>query len=342
MTIPQHPFLEPLPFSGGRSLPHRILPGPMEGITTGSFCVVLSRAQYVRCWVTPFLRVTTGVPRPARLRLHLAPYVDSGLPVVAQVMGLNIELLCATAARLAEQGAIAIDLNCACPSRTVLANGAGAGRLRHPEWIEAALRALRQALPNCGLSIKLRSGLADPAELADVLPAVAAAAPDAVTLHFRTAAENYDPVTGGWERLARARELLPGIVLIGVGDVLTAADALRLHAETGVDGVAAARGLLRHPRLLRDIEDACAGRPGSAPSRAAALATLRDLAVTGAAAGPGRPGFVLEVARIMLGETDPLFKELACCRTLHQAAERLSAAAPEDAHDPQSCPQSPA
>ena len=33
--------------------------------------------------------------------------------------------LCAAAVGLAELGAVGIDLNCACPSRTVVANGAG-------------------------------------------------------------------------------------------------------------------------------------------------------------------------------------------------------------------------
>lgn len=300
----------------------------MEGITSGAFCTVLSRAGYVRCWVTPFLRLTTGVPRSARLREQLAPYLDAGLPFVAQVMGVNIELLCAASARLAELGAVAIDLNCACPSRTVLANGAGGARLRHPEWIASALGALRRALPGCGVSVKLRSGLADPGEMADVLPAVAAAAPDFVTLHFRTALENYDDVPGGWQRLARARALLPGVLLLGCGDVLTAADALRLHAETGVDGVVAARGLLRNPRLLLDIEDACAGRQPTPASRSQRLARLLDMAELALAGGRTRPGFVLEVARNMLGERDALFQDLSRCRTLRQAAARLALEAP--------------
>ena len=338
IPAPRHPFLEPLPLAGGRALPNRILPGPMEGITTGAFGAVLSRAGYVRCWVTPFLRLTTGVPRPARLREHLLPYLEAGLPFVVQVMGIHTELLCAAAVRLAELGAIGIDLNCACPSRTVLANGAGGARLRHPEWIATALRALRQAVPACGLSVKLRSGLLDPAEMADILPAVAAAAPDFVTLHFRTAAEAYARVPGGWQRLARARELLPGILLLGCGDVLTAADALRLRAETGVDGVAAARGLLRNPRLLLDIEDACAGRTPRPLGRCHSLARLREMALLALESGGNRPGFVLEVARTMLGERDPLFQDLSRCRTLLQTADRLAAEVPsKETHDPQSC-----
>jgi tRNA-dihydrouridine synthase C len=328
MTQGRHPFLAPLPLAAGRALPNRILPGPMEGVTGGAFCAVLSRAGYVRCWVTPFLRLTTGVPRAVRLREHLDAFLGTGLPVLAQVMGTNIELLCGAAVRLAALGVAGIDLNCACPSRTVLANGAGGARLRHPEWIHAALRALRLAVPGCGVSVKLRSGLADPAEMADILPAVAAAAPTFVTLHFRTAAESYAPVRGGWQRLARARTLLPGVVLVGCGDVCTAAAALRLQAETGVDGVAAARGLLRNPRLLLDIEDACAGRAPPAPTRQQALARLCDMAQTALAGGLTRPGFVLEVARHMLGESDALFQDVSRCRSLRQVAERLAAEVP--------------
>ncbi len=343
MPSQRHPFLEPLPLAGGRALPNRILPGPMEGITTGAFGTVLSRAGYVRCWVTPFLRLTTGVPRSARLREQLAPYVETGLPFVVQVMGTQIELLGAAAARLVALGAVGIDLNCACPSRTVLANGAGGARLRHPEWIVAALRALRLAVPGYGVSIKLRSGLADPAEMAEILPAVAAGAPDFVTLHFRTAAENYDVVPGGWQRLARARALLPGVLLVGCGDVRTAADALRLHAETGVDGVAAARGLLRNPRLLLDIEEACAGRPPGGLERQRCLARLRDMALLALASGRTKPGFVLEVARNMLGERDALFQDLYRCHTLAQAAARLTAELPpEETYEPQSRPAGPA
>ena len=227
-------------------------------------------------------------------------------------------------------GAVGIDLNCACPSRTVVANGAGAARLRHPEWIAAALRALREALPQAGLSLKLRSGLTDPAEMDDVLAAVAACAPDFVTLHYRTAAEAYDPVHGGWERLARARALLPGVVLVGCGDVDSAEAALRLHRQTGVDGVAVARGLLRRPWALCDIAAACAGRSPAGADRHRALISLRDMALAGAAQRPARPGFVLEVARQMLGDDDALFRELSRSQTLEQAAHCLQAATAVD------------
>ena len=64
-------WLEPLPITGGRALPNRILPGPMEGITAGSFCAVMNELALVSTWVTPFIRVSEGILRPARLRHRL-------------------------------------------------------------------------------------------------------------------------------------------------------------------------------------------------------------------------------------------------------------------------------
>ena len=82
-----HSLLEPLVFRDGRGLPCRIIPGPMEGISEGSFVAVMSEMGMVRCWFTPFIRVSNGVPRMARLREKLAPYLATGLPVIAQIMG---------------------------------------------------------------------------------------------------------------------------------------------------------------------------------------------------------------------------------------------------------------
>src|SRR5512147_1841235 len=91
-------WLEPLPLAGGRALPGRILPGPMEGITAVSFFHVMGSLGLVTAWVTPFIRVTEGVIRSADLRARLHAF--SPLPVVAQVMGTDIGRLAETAARL--------------------------------------------------------------------------------------------------------------------------------------------------------------------------------------------------------------------------------------------------
>ncbi len=403
-------WLEPLPLGGGgNALPCRILPGPMEGITDGSFCRVMSARGLVRAWVTPFVRISTAVPRLARLRERLEPFglgsenaehrthngkteerknrppaadpgprttdhgprttghghgaADHGSratghgpwaeghgrhpadfprpPVVVQLMGLDIPLLAETAKRVAELGAAGVDLNCACPSKVVLSNGAGGARLRDPAWIREALCALRKAVPELGVSVKLRSGFADSAaELPGIVAAVREARPDFVMMHFRTVQEEYREVRDGWDRLARAKELLgDGIPLLGAGDVVSAAAALNLWRQTGVDGVTPARGLLRNPWLLREIEAMCGGevercgcvtvklrggqnkKPhGSAtatpPHRHAVTLShhaefLRELVAVSAETGEWRRGFVLELARNLFGVDAELFTGLA-------------------------------
>ncbi|MEI8079427.1 MAG: tRNA-dihydrouridine synthase, partial [bacterium] len=173
----------------------------MEGITAGNFCQLMMRRQLVTAWITPFIRVSTGVPRLARLKERLAAFqhpaptaTTAPLPIIAQLMGDNIPLLCATAQRLAEVGVAGIDLNCACPSPMVVRHGSGGARLGKPVWIRDALLALRQACPKTGISVKLRAGLHSVDELPAILAAVGEASPDWACLHFRTVPELYHQV----------------------------------------------------------------------------------------------------------------------------------------------------
>jgi tRNA-dihydrouridine synthase len=281
----------------------------MEGITAGSFCAVMNRLDLVSAWVTPFIRVSEGIRRPARLRVRLRAF--SPLPVVVQVMGTDIPMLAATAARLAaEPGVIGIDLNCACPSPIVVANGAGGGRLRQPRWIRDALLALRQACPTTGISVKVRVGIASEKELPGICEAVREGQPDFVMLHYRTVEERYQAVPDGLRRLARARELLPGLPLFGSGDLYTVEAAARMYAVAAVDGVTPARGLVANPWLLRDIEAACRGDDVPVRTEVELREFLRRLIAEAERSGTWRAGFVLDVARHQFGREHPVFDRL--------------------------------
>jgi tRNA-dihydrouridine synthase C len=295
----------------------------MEGITVGSFCRVLAKRGLVRCWISPFIRLTTGVPRLSRLRHRLAPYLDTGLPLVAQIMGLDIDLLVATAQRLTSLGIVGIDLNCGCPSKTVVGNGAGGALLQRPQWIHDALVALRHACPDVGISVKLRAGFESPGEMPGILAAVRAAGPDFCILHFRTVSEQYAKVPEGWGRLAKARDLLPDIPLIASGDLFTPDNALQVWRACGVDGVAPARGMLRNPCLLQDIERVCRGEPLCSADPAVFIALLTDVATDANHAPDSHHGFVVELASHILGRKSEAFQRLVACRNLGAAIELL-------------------
>jgi tRNA-dihydrouridine synthase B len=58
----------------------------------------------------------------------------------------------------------------------------------------------------------------------------------------------------------------PDKTILGSGDIHTAADALRMIEQTGVDGVIAARGAIGNPWLFRQARDIAAGREPFEPN----------------------------------------------------------------------------
>jgi len=310
--VPPSSWLAPLELGPGRVLPSRILPGPMEGVTRGAFCVEMTVRRLVRCWITPFIRVAGAAPKPARLARRLQPFLDLGLPLVVQLMGHEIPFLVETARRIIDLGITGIDLNCACPSKTAIRHDAGWARLRDPRWVYRALVALRHACPGYGLSVKIRAGFADTGELPAILDAVGSASPDFVVLHFRTVREEYCPVHDGLDRLKRARDHLPNVLLFGSGDLFSVSAAGEMYSHTAVDGVAPARGMLRNPQLLCEIEAACGGGP-TLPmwTECDRLGFLERIGRTAMAEGVKRGGFILELAGHMFGRTHPIFEQLA-------------------------------
>lgn len=296
------PFILP---RHGEFLPTRLLPGPMEGVTTGEFLKVMTRHQWIQAWWTPFLRISQAVPRPGRLKHWLAPYQDGNLPVLVQLMGTHSERLARAAKEMLLQGARGIDLNCACPSPVVLGNGAGGARLKTPEWLAEAICAIKSAV-ECPIGIKVRMGFTSPSEFRErIAPAIREGAPDFVTVHFRTVRESYNAIPNGLERLKEARKALPDIPLVGSGDLFTPQDVIRMRDQCGVDAVAPARGLLRNPRLLVDIRQTLQNAPPPPWTPNEKYALLREFQECGATLG-----FVLRMAANLFGRTSQEFLEI--------------------------------
>lgn len=315
-------LLEPVRFGDGRCLPCRLVPGPMDGVTEGSFVSVLSRLGLVWSWHTPFLRISTGVPSRTRLRSALRPYLETGLPVTVQLMGLDAGRLAATAARVLDLGAVCADLNCACPSPTVLGSESGGARLRHLDWLADTLARMREACGDRGLSVKLRVGFESPDEFPRIAEAVREGRPDVAIVHYRTVREQYRPIIGGLERLAMAAAALPDVTVFGSGDLFTVPDGLAMAAVPSIAGLAPARGLMRCPDLLVRLRAAIAGEPPPPP-----LEPCQFLLALGEEARRLHPprgnGFLLRLAAAMFGADSERFRRLVACRTLDATLDEL-------------------
>ncbi len=193
--------------------------------------------KLVNIWLTPFLRLTSAVPKTAKLRDFIAPFKTGDVPVVVQLMGVDAAVMSDCAAEFMALGAAGINVNCACPSNQVVRHGAGGGALRNPAGITALLETMQKALPGVSLSVKLRTGF-DECDMA-WYSELAALHLSGVFLHFRTVKEQYKPLD--WQvalqRFAAAQAGLRQTFLVANGDIGSAAqlaDLRKIHAGIGV------------------------------------------------------------------------------------------------------------
>jgi tRNA-dihydrouridine synthase B len=184
-------------------------------------------------------------------------------PFAVQIFAAEPDVLARGAAVAVQAGAGIIDVNMACPVKKVCGSGAGAALGRDPRAVEAAVRAIRAAV-DVPVTVKIRAGWDDgEVNCVEVARAAEAGGAAAVALHGRTRAQLYSG-RARWE-LVRAVKQAVAIPVLGSGDVWTAADALRMRAETGCDAVLVARGACGNPWIFSELRAAERGEPCPPP-----------------------------------------------------------------------------
>jgi len=224
---------------------------------TRTFMRAAARLDLIPCWFTPFFSASVSVPKRAAIMRKLAPYrVRPDIPLIFQLIGHNGSSLAAAAAGFADCGVQGINLNFACPSKTVTASGNGAFLLKSPDKIGELTRVVVEAVPEgVSVSVKLRAGWDSAETLPDVVRAVCGAGADWIVFHYRTADEMYSPVDASerFRRIALAVDSAGSVPLFGNGDIADRAGADELVRETGCAGVAVGRGFLSDPWLVKRI-----------------------------------------------------------------------------------------
>jgi nifR3 family TIM-barrel protein len=158
-----------------------------------------------------------------------------------------------------------VDLNFGCPAAKVTRKGGGAALPLHPRLFRAIVRSAVAAAGSVPVTVKLRTGTDDAHHTHLESGAIAAdEGAAAVSLHARTAEQLYSGAAD-WSQIAELKAAVTTIPVLGNGDILEAADARRMMADTGCDGVVIGRGCLGRPWLFRDLADAFAGRAGQPP-----------------------------------------------------------------------------
>jgi tRNA-dihydrouridine synthase len=273
----------------------------MEGVSRPEFVRAVNHLKLVKRWMTPFLRVSDSCFKAKKVREFLAPYLESGLPVTAQIMGTNSAVLAELAQPCLDCGASDINLNCGCPSKRVYSGGAGGGALKDPDQLCSTVRTIRKAIGDTArFSVKMRTGFSEPAEMLSLIPRLTDEGVDKFFIHYRTVREQYLPSPGRTERLQQAVAAAKDIPVIVNGDISTVADGRTLAEETGACGVMIARAFMTDPWLPARFENE--KTPAPEDGRKIFFKTLVSFGVSG--------GNRLELSRMIFGANSDEFKEL--------------------------------
>lgn len=222
---------------------------PMEGVGDRTFRRAIASVGGFDEAVKDFLRV----PKNAHIKSLAKEYQADELapiPLAAQLMGSDLELMAEMAQEIERRGAPRIDLNCGCPSNTVTGRGAGSSLLREPNHLYEVAKALVQAV-SIPVTLKMRSGFEDTSLFEENLFAAQESGVCYLTLHPRTKVDGYGP-PARWDLIAKAKTLLQ-IPVVGNGDILTVDDAKRMLKETNCDALMIGRGSVINPFLFHQI-----------------------------------------------------------------------------------------
>ena len=201
-------------------------------------------------------------------RLYFADSDDH--PCGAQLMGSEPAKFVPAAKRLVDEGFDLIDLNFACPVKKVLGRGRGGFLLTEPKTALEIVEKVRKGIPDSvPLTLKLRKGFDDTPLSAqrffEILDGAVACGICGVTVHGRTVRQRYEGLSD-WDFVRRVKEHLAqrnrsDITVTGSGDLFTADVCMTRLRESGVDGLALARGVIGNPWLLRDVRALWSGQP---------------------------------------------------------------------------------
>ncbi|PJE94326.1 tRNA dihydrouridine synthase DusB [Streptomyces carminius] len=235
---------------------------PMAGITNAPFRTLCREFSGGRgLFVSEMITTRALVERDAKT-MRLIRFDATERPRSIQLYGVDPATVGKAVRMIADEDlADHIDLNFGCPVPKVTRKGGGSALPYKRPLLRAILREAVTGAGRLPVTMKMRKGIDD--DHLTYLDAGRIAVQEGVTavaLHGRTAAQHYGG-TADWDAVARLKEAVPEIPVLGNGDIWSADDAVRMMRETGCDGVVVGRGCLGRPWLFADLVAACEGRP---------------------------------------------------------------------------------
>ncbi|WP_433661519.1 tRNA dihydrouridine synthase DusB [Nocardia sp. CA-128927] len=235
---------------------------PMAGITNLAFRQLCREfGSPTSIYVCEMITARAIVGRDPKT-MHMMTFGENEYPRSVQLYGVDPTTMAeAVKIIVSENLADHIDTNYGCPVPKVTRLGGGAALPYKRALFSQIVRAMVHAAEPAGVpvTVKFRIGIDDEhLTYLDAGRIAEAEGAQAVALHARTAAQRYSG-QADWSAIARLKEAVGTIPVLGNGDIFSAADAVRMMDETGCDGVVVGRGCLGRPWLFAELQAALRG-----------------------------------------------------------------------------------
>ena len=267
---------------GPITLASPVVLAPMAGVTNVAFRTLCRELEQARVGTVSGLYVCEMVTARALVErhpvtMHMTTFSADETPRSLQLYTVDPATTYAAVKMIADEGlADHVDMNFGCPVPKVTRRGGGAAlpykRQLFGQIVAAAVRGTEGT--DIPVTVKYRIGIDDDhhthLEAGRIAESEGAAA---VALHARTAAQRYSG-TADWEQIARLKQHVQTIPVLGNGDIFEANDALTMMAVTGCDGVVIGRGCLGRPWLFAELSAAFTGSPAPTPPNLGEVADI--------------------------------------------------------------------
>nr|WP_280365205.1 tRNA dihydrouridine synthase DusB [Nocardia wallacei] len=250
---------------------------PMAGITNLAFRKLCREfGSPTAIYVCEMITARAVVERNEKT-FHMMAFDEDEYPRSMQLYGVDPATLGEAVRIIVGEGwADHTDLNLGCPVPKVTRLGGGAALPYKRRLFAEIIRAMVKAAEPAGVpvTVKFRVGIDDDHQtFLDAGRIAEAEGAAAVALHARTAAQRYSG-TADWTAIARLKEAVTTIPVLGNGDIFSAADAVTMMAQTGCDGVVVGRGCLGRPWLFADLSAALRGEDAPTPPTLGEVGTI--------------------------------------------------------------------
>ena len=267
---------------GSLELRSPVVLAPMAGVTNVAFRTLCREQEIARAGSTSGLYVCEMVTARALVErqpatMHMTTFGPTESPRSLQLYTVDPDTTYAAAKMIVDDNlADHIDMNFGCPVPKVTRKGGGVAlpykRNLFGRIVAAAVKATEGT--DIPVTVKFRVGIDDEHHThLDAGRIAAAEGAAAVALHARTASQRYSG-TADWTQIARLKEHVTDVPVLGNGDIFSASDAVRMMAETGCDGVVVGRGCLGRPWLFAELSARFAGREEPTPPTLGEVATI--------------------------------------------------------------------